>query len=269
MFRKVSPNAYIDQFLSNNERPSGRAIEESREPIINVLSNVDTSLSVALRAGETFLVSGLKAECAQPTIEKPDEGFLAINLEISSMASPKFKNGPPSSFEQALSHRLQEVILKNGIIDLKSLCIEPSKACWAIYIDLICLNYDGNLFDLALLATMAALVSIRLPKAEWDGDQAKAIGKLEQKSPLDIKRCIFSSTFLISPSKKIIADPCSIEEEVIKEKVTVILDDKADFRSIETEGGLNIKTIPFDTCIELAKERTQKYHGILISLSQQ
>jgi len=32
-----------------------------------------------------------------------------------------------------------------------------SKAVWTLFADVICLNYDGNVFDAALLAIIAAL----------------------------------------------------------------------------------------------------------------
>jgi len=38
-----------------------------------------------------------------------------------------------------------------------SLVIAPGKAAWAIYIDVVCINYDGNAYDAAVLAVMAAL----------------------------------------------------------------------------------------------------------------
>ena len=39
----------------------------------------------------------------------------------------------------------------------KSLCIEPAKAVWVLYVDATCINYDGNAFDATLLAMVAAL----------------------------------------------------------------------------------------------------------------
>lgn len=39
----------------------------------------------------------------------------------------------------------------------KSLIIAPGKAAWVIYIDVVCINYDGNAYDAAVLAVMAAL----------------------------------------------------------------------------------------------------------------
>jgi len=48
---------------------------------------------------------------------------------------------------------------RSQTVPLSSLCISPRKAVWAIYIDVVCINYDGNAFDAAVLAVMAALKS--------------------------------------------------------------------------------------------------------------
>lgn len=46
---------------------------------------------------------------------------------------------------------------RSGTLDLGSLCIVPDKLCWVLYLDVYCLNDDGNLTDASLLAAIAAL----------------------------------------------------------------------------------------------------------------
>lgn len=48
------------------------------------------------------------------------------------------------------------------MVSTKSLCIEPGKAIWVLYVDATCINYDGNAFDATLLAMVAALKSSEL-----------------------------------------------------------------------------------------------------------
>lgn len=43
------------------------------------------------------------------------------------------------------------------MLPLESLCIAAGKAVWTIYVDAVCINYDGNAFDATLLAMVAAL----------------------------------------------------------------------------------------------------------------
>lgn len=45
----------------------------------------------------------------------------------------------------------------SGVVALSSLCIHPGKAVWVLYIDAICINYNGNAFDATLIAMVAAL----------------------------------------------------------------------------------------------------------------
>jgi exosome complex component RRP43 len=42
-------------------------------------------------------------------------------------------------------------------LDSSQLCISPGKAVWALYIDVVCINYDGNALDAAIVAIVSAL----------------------------------------------------------------------------------------------------------------
>jgi exosome complex component RRP43 len=46
---------------------------------------------------------------------------------------------------------------RSNLLPLDTLCIASGRAAWCLYVDATCLNYDGNAFDAALVAIMAAL----------------------------------------------------------------------------------------------------------------
>lgn len=50
-----------------------------------------------------------------------------------------------------------EDLTRAEVVPLESLCIHPGKAAWVLYVDATCINYDGNAFDAALIAMIAAL----------------------------------------------------------------------------------------------------------------
>jgi exosome complex component RRP43 len=100
------------------------------------------------------------------------------NVDLPAMCSPKFKPGPPTEEAQVLSDRLNEILtmfvlfsmegpyyldisfdtkLRSKFLPLTTLCIEPGKSVWVLYVDATCINYDGNAFDATLLAMTAAL----------------------------------------------------------------------------------------------------------------
>lgn len=48
----------------------------------------------------------------------------------------------------------------------EELCIEPSRAAWAAYLDIYILAADGGLLDACLLASAASLRTLQLPSVE-------------------------------------------------------------------------------------------------------
>ena len=108
------------------------------------------------------------------------------NLDLPAMCSPKFKPGPPSEEAQVLSDRLNQVLIscvpnqdmytteieiqndcRSNLLPLSSLCIHPGKSAWVLYVDATCINYDGNAFDAALLAMVAALRNSSFSPTVW------------------------------------------------------------------------------------------------------
>jgi exosome complex component RRP43 len=101
--------------------------------------------------------------------------FLVPNIDLPALCAPRFKPGPPSEEAQVLSDRLASTINayavvprpylspltsqshRASVLPLSTLCIHPGRAAWVLYIDATCINYDGNAFDAALIAMVAAL----------------------------------------------------------------------------------------------------------------
>lgn len=91
---------------------------------------------------------------------------------------------------------------RSNVVPLESLCIERGKSAFVVYLDLVCLNYDGGVLDAAVLACVGALKSrasclerhrmshdtrtdgsgdrcssstVTLPRAEFDVDSGETI----------------------------------------------------------------------------------------------
>lgn len=85
-----------------------------------------------------------------------------------------------------------------------SLLISPGKAAWAVYIDVVCINYDGNAYDAAVLAVMAALKNsalqskptypARLPGAAWSDESMSVVCDPDTSYPLPLGRMPLSCT---------------------------------------------------------------------------
>jgi exosome complex component RRP43 len=107
---------------------------------------------------------------------------LVPNVDLPALCSPQFKPGPPADEAQILSAQLNRILSQSvysptgpaprsltaddptrcpftspSVLPLSSLGIESGRAAWVLYIDVVCINYDGNPLDACLVAVMAAL----------------------------------------------------------------------------------------------------------------
>ncbi|EAL23044.1 hypothetical protein CNBA8110 [Cryptococcus deneoformans B-3501A] len=213
VFKRLHPASYLSRFLSSGYRPDGRPILPSssfqstasasasaaddvwRQVSINTGSISTAHGSALVRMGDTTMVCGVKAEVGEPDAEAPGEGFVVPNIDLPALSSPKFKPGPPGDEAQTYSNWLYELLVSSKTIPLSSLLIAPGKAAWVLYIDVVCINYDGNAFDAAVLAVMAALRNTRLPKAVYDDDTQRTICSRTERYPLSLGRMPLACSF--------------------------------------------------------------------------
>ncbi|KIP10369.1 hypothetical protein PHLGIDRAFT_65695 [Phlebiopsis gigantea 11061_1 CR5-6] len=252
-FQRLHPKAYLERFLAENARPDGREPGEWRDISVNVGSISTADGSALVRLGATTIVCGVKAEIAEPELDSPEDGFLVPNLDLPAICSPKFRPGPPTDEAQVLSDRLHEVLVSSGAIPTKSLCIQPGKAVWTLYIDATCINYDGNVFDATLVAMMAALKNTRLPKATYDEETGRTLCTRKEQGPLQINRLPLSMTFGIFDSVHLLADPASFEEPLLDTTFTVTVDENGGLISVVQLGLAPQDVLP--RCIAASKAR--------------
>ncbi|KAF8638088.1 hypothetical protein AX17_002449 [Amanita inopinata Kibby_2008] len=258
IFQRLHPRVYLERFAAQNIRPDGRDFTTWRNASINVGSISTADGSALVRLGETTIVCGVKAEIAEPDLERPDEGFLVPNLDLTAMCSPKFKPGPPSEEAQVLSDRLNEALLASGMLSLSSLCIQPLKSAWVLYVDATCINYDGNAFDAALLAMVAALMNTRLPKATFDEESGRTLCFREPRTPLEINRSRIpiSTSFGVFDSTHILFDPTAFEEPLLDSTISIVLGSKdGNVIAISQHGTtIDAQSDGLSTCIKAARE---------------
>ncbi|KAL7282756.1 hypothetical protein ACG7TL_004231 [Trametes sanguinea] len=267
-FQRLHPKTYLERFLSEDLRPDGRELDEWRDISVNVGSISTADGSALVRLGSTTVVCGVKAEIAEPELDKPQDGFLVPNLDLPAICSPKFKPGPPTDEAQVLSDRLNEVLVASGIVPTSSLCIEPGKAVWVLYVDATCINYDGNAFDATLLAMVAALKNTRLPKATYYEDTKRTICSRKVVEPLQIGRLPTSFSFGIFDGTHILADPTSFEEPLLDTTISVVIDENGGLTSIMQLGlGIASGDDVLEKCIEAAKECWRKSRSSIYGAS--
>ncbi|KAG1722690.1 ribosomal protein S5 domain 2-type protein [Suillus paluster] len=254
IFQRLHPRVYLERFIAEKIRPDGRTFDEWRNVSVNVGSISTADGSALVRMGDTTIVCGVKAEIAEPELDRPDQGFLVPNIDLPAICSPKFKPGPPTEEAQVLSDRLNEALVASGALSLDSLCIHPGKAVWTLYVDCTCINYDGNAFDAALVAMLGALRNTTLPKATYDDETGRTTCSRKTRSPLLLNRNFASTSFGVLDKSHVLSDPTAFEEPLMDVTLTVIVDERGELIStMESGGAISEETLL--QCISRAKER--------------
>ncbi|MBM3282393.1 MAG: exosome complex protein Rrp42 [Candidatus Diapherotrites archaeon] len=152
--------------LKQGKRVSNRAFDEYRnvEVITNVSENANGSARVKL--GKTDVIAGTKFGIQEPFPDTPNEGSISVGAELTPLASPLNEVGPPSTSEVELARVVDRGIRESHCIDLESLCITEGEKVLSLYVDVYAVNDDGNMFDAASMAALAALNTTRMSKVE-------------------------------------------------------------------------------------------------------
>ncbi|TXT13061.1 hypothetical protein VHUM_01462 [Vanrija humicola] len=236
VFKRLHPEQYLTRFLNEGYRPDGRRIGAWRDVSVNVGSIGTANGSALVRMGETTMVCGVKAEIAEPTGAAPNDGFVVPNIDLPALCSPRFKPGPPPEEAQTFSNWLNDLIVSSRTLPPSSLVIAPGKAAWVIYIDVACINYDGNAYDAAVLAVMAALKNTRLPKATFNEETLKTTCDASETYPLPLGRIPLTCSFGIFQSTYLLPDPTAFESDLLPTTITIALDERGRGCGVRHEG---------------------------------
>ncbi|KAH7108048.1 ribosomal protein S5 domain 2-type protein [Auriculariales sp. MPI-PUGE-AT-0066] len=259
IFQRLHPKAYLERFLGKGFRPDGRRTADWRDLSFNVGSISTAHGSALVRLGDTTVVAGVKAEIAEPDLDVPTRGFIVPNLDLPAICSPKFKPGAPSDEAQVLSSRLYDLLISCEVLPLDSLCIQPAKAVWCIYIDIMCVNYDGNVYDATVAAVIAALRNTRLPKATFNEETSTTMCSRTELVPLSLQRLPLTLTFGAFDSLHLLADPTSFEEPMLDATLTVAIDESGQMWSMQQEGLMQIgernSQFVVQECVQAAQQR--------------
>ncbi|WBW71664.1 exosome subunit Rrp43 [Schizosaccharomyces osmophilus] len=256
IFKKIAPDQYLSHLLDQNIRSDGRTVTEFREPQVHTDCISTANGSAIVRAGENVFVCGIKAEIAEPTADAPDCGFIVPNVELGPLCNSKFKPGPPSDLAQVISQQLYQILIQTKLIHLHSLCIHEKKAVWALYADIVCLNYDGNAFDHAWTALMSALATTKLPTAVWDEDLEKVVCASNLTRPVQLSTKLYSFSWSVF-NNILLADPTDEEVSLSNEFLTIMMDTSKNISKMTKLGGSFIQVDKLKECVEFARNHIE------------
>jgi len=213
---------HIRNALKKGIRIDGRKLEELRPISIETgfLSTAEGSAKIIF--GDAEVLAGVKMAIEKPYPDTPEDGVLMVGAELLPLSNPEFESGPPSIESIETARVIDRGIRESKAFNTKSLCLEKGEKVWTVAIDIVPLNYDGNLIDMGGLAALAALKNARFPKMNEDGTvdyHVKTDKTLElQKMPVPITVCKIGDLLIV--------DPTDEEEKAVDARLTVtVLDD--------------------------------------------
>ncbi|HEX9710366.1 MAG TPA: exosome complex protein Rrp42 [Candidatus Thermoplasmatota archaeon] len=215
---------YLHEMALREQRVDGRKPDEMRklEVIGNPIGTAEGSALVHL--GGTSVIVGVKAAVGSPFADRPKDGVIITNTELVPMASPSFEPGPPSKDSIEIARVVDRSIRESKMLELGELCIKEGEKVWMLNIDIHAINYDGNLFDAALIGAVTALKLAKLPAKD------KGIGP--ENVPLKVHHTPASTT-AVKIGRNIFIDPQIDEESVAEARLTVGVDEHGALRAMQ------------------------------------
>ena len=224
--------------------------------------------------------------------------LLVPNIELATGCTPAhLPNNPPSIFAQSLSHRILTLLSNSDIIQFKDLQIPkydksgtpdnntrdtleislPSVcAYWTLYIDILFISLDGNAFDTAWTAVVAALSDTRLPMAWFDADMEKVLcsNSRSEAKRLRLRSYPISTTVVMDQFRDasnaahiqqywLLADPDESEETLCQQTVTVVVTGLAQVIKVECSGLGIFALSELKQVTLLAEQRWKQMIGVI------
>ncbi|XP_048852484.1 exosome complex component RRP45 [Brienomyrus brachyistius] len=242
---------FLLKAIEEKKRLDGRQTYDYRN--IKITFGTDYGCCV-VDVGKTRVLAQVSCELVAPKDNRPTEGIMFINLELSPMASPAFESGRQSELHVTLNRLLERCLRNSKCLDTESLCVVSGEKVWKIRIDVHVLNHDGNIMDAASIATIAALCHFRRPDVGIQGEEVTIYTPEERDLiPLSIYHMPISVSFsFFQQGTYLLVDPCEREERIMDGLLVIAMNKHREICSIQSSGGIMLLKEQVLRCSKIA-----------------
>jgi exosome complex component RRP42 len=166
------------------------------------------------------------------------------------LSNPDFESGPPSAASIETARVIDRGIRESKALDTKGLCITKGEKVWTIAIDIVPINYDGNLIGMGGFAALAALLSARMPEV--------VDGKVDYHKRTNVSLKLNSLPIPITVGKMgdiFVVDPTAEEEKVLDVRLTVTTLDDKNLCALQKGGDAPLSKEDIDKMVDIAFEK--------------
>lgn len=218
---------------------------------------------VCVSIGKTKVISCVTCEAVEPFPERPNEGFLMFNVDLSPMGSEHFE-GKRSEQSIEMARIIDRALRGSKAIDTEALCIVARKIVWSVRVDLTVIDNFGNLVDCAHLAAITSLLHFKRPEVTIEGQEYKIHSTSERNAvSLSIHHIPICVSFVFFEGDHWVVDPNQAETLISSGMMTVAMNSHGEICGVQKGGGIPVEISDIIDCTKLAKEKTIEITKIL------
>ena len=225
--------------VKERQRLDGRGLYDYR--LVEIAFRNESGY-VEVKLGNTRVLACATCEVIKPQPNRPTEGKLFFDVDLSPMASPAFEVGRHSAQATEIGRILERCLKESRAVDTESLCIIAGQKVWAIHIDIHVLNHSGNIIDCAVLAAITALKHFKRPDVTVVGEEATIHPVTERDLiPLNVHHMPLCVTFaFFQDGNTFLVDPTFQEERVMNGRLIFGLNIHKEICALQMIGGVSI-----------------------------
>ncbi|NXP78551.1 EXOS9 protein, partial [Ramphastos sulfuratus] len=228
---------FLLRAIEERKRLDGRQCYDYRN--VRISFGVDYGCCI-VELGKTRVLAQVSCELVPPKANRPTEGILFFNLELSPMAAPGFEPGRQTELLVRVNRLIERCLRNSKCIDTESLCVVAGEKVWQIRLDLHLLNHDGNIVDAASIAGIVALCHFRRPDVSVQGEEVTVYTPEERDPvPLSIHHMPICVSFaFFHQGTYLLVDPSEREERVMDGVLVIAMNKHQEICTIQSSGGI-------------------------------
>ncbi|XP_054248318.1 exosome complex component RRP45 isoform X2 [Indicator indicator] len=228
---------FLLRAIEERKRLDGRQCYDYRN--VRISFGVDYGCCI-VELGKTRVLAQVSCELVPPKPNRPTEGILFFNLELSPMAAPGFEPGRQTELLVKVNRLIERCLRNSKCIDTESLCVVAGEKVWQIRLDLHLLNHDGNIIDAASIAGIVALCHFRRPDVSVQGEEVTVYTPEERDPvPLSIHHMPICVSFaFFQQGTYLLVDPSEREECVMDGVLVIAMNKHQEICTIQSSGGI-------------------------------
>ncbi|KAK7194800.1 exosome complex exonuclease RRP45 [Novymonas esmeraldas] len=149
---------------------------------------------VQVKCGNTVAMATVSCDLVEPSPYRPKHGFFEVHAR--QLLHERDPIDQPAEVKRISTHLTR--LLSGSVLETEGLCVIPGRRVWSIDAEVIIMNNDGNVHDVAQWAVMAALQHVRRPELTIRGDDVVVHPPHERDPvPLSLHHIPLSFTFAV------------------------------------------------------------------------